>query len=72
MIKLNVTGEPDGRDGRLWVAYEVCKVMGVRYAFRLATADNLDDLRYYADREGYGGILVGSPSVKWAALNILN
>jgi hypothetical protein len=70
--KLNVTTEPDGRGGKLWVAYEVCKVMGVNYAFRLATADNLDDLRYFGEREGYNDLLIGTPSVKWAAITVLN
>ena len=59
-MMLNVT-HTEGRDG--WTGYVVLNGRAVAVAH--ADFNGLDDLRYYANREGYEGILHGSPSVPW-------
>lgn len=60
--KLHVTQDNRICDG--WVAYVVLNELAVIVA--RADFNGLDDLRYYADREGYDGIMIGKPSVPWA------
>lgn len=70
MMRLNVTTTQDNSGRDLWVGYVVLN----GYAVRLATAsyNGLDDLRYYAMREGFEGILIGPCSVPWAHITPLN
>lgn len=58
---LHVTASHDSNG---WAAYVVRDEKAVIVA--RADFNGLDDLRYYADREGYDGIIIGSPSVPWA------
>jgi hypothetical protein len=62
-MMLNVTATTD-RDG--WTAYIV--VNGIALPVAHADFNGLDDLRYYAKREGYEGILIGAPSVDWGRI----
>jgi hypothetical protein len=64
-MKLNVSHRPYRNGRRTWVGYLVLNGKAVK----LCSGDNLDDIRYYADREGYEGILIGPPSVtQWAKI----
>ena len=58
---LHVTAQHDSNG---WAAY----VHRDERAVVVARADfnGLDDLRYYAEREGYDGIIIGTPCVPWA------
>lgn len=59
--RLNVTTTaPVGVD--LWDAYEVITTPDGPRAYVVYSAD-LESCRRYADRHGYEGILIGSPSV---------
>jgi hypothetical protein len=62
-MKLNVT--VNGGCGG-WVAY--LHINGRSVAVARADFNGLDDLRHYAQREGYEGILIGNPSAPWARL----
>ena len=64
---LNVTGRDDFQRNSLWTAYVVLN----GFAVIVARADCLDDLRYYADREGYDGILLGATELPQARLQRL-
>lgn len=63
--KLHVCHAPNICDG--WVAYVVLNEMAVIVA--RADFNGLDDLRYYAEREGYDGIMIGKPSVPYARMH---
>ena len=62
--KLNVCSDKAG-----WIGYVVLN--GRAVILCRADFNGLDDLRYYADREGYDGILIGSPSVPFATIKTL-
>ncbi|GMU26099.1 MAG: hypothetical protein AMXMBFR16_10040 [Candidatus Uhrbacteria bacterium] len=59
---VNVTIEKGNTD---WTGYVVLNGCAVRVA-----RGCLADLRYYAEREGYDGILIGGPSVPFARIRV--
>ena len=59
-MPLNVTSTND-MFGTPWIGY----IVEGDIAYPLA-GGTLDSLRAYALREGFDGILIGSPSVEWA------
>lgn len=63
--KLHVCTDNRICDG--WIAYVVLNELAVIVA--RADFNGLDDLRYYAEREGYDGIMIGKPSVDWAKMH---
>ncbi len=66
-MKLNVATEQTTRYGA--VAFEYVGYIVLNgCAVRLCSGADLSDLRYYAEVNGYDGILLGSPSVPWGRI----
>lgn len=62
-MKLNVCSDPDFGG---WMAYIV--INGLAVCVARADFNGLDDLRHYALREGYDGILFGTTSLSWGRI----
>ncbi len=63
---LNVTSGPVGPIGTPWVGYVVEGPKGGELAYPILGASTIESMRRVATREGFAGILIGSPSVEWA------
>ena len=63
-MKLFVTTHVDCNG---WVAYTVLN--GLAICVARARFNGLDDLRYYAKREGYSDLVVKQPSMPWGRIS---
>ncbi len=62
-IKLKVTLRTDCAGEPVWTGYAVCDDC----ATVIVETTNLDDLRYWAGRNGYDGIVLRTPSVPFVS-----